>query len=63
VFILEKRGGYVEINGSTYFIDTEQHFRDECQAACRALNMTLVTFESPGKYNLISRWLDNNGIK
>jgi len=51
----------VEINGTSYFIDTSFEHRDEAQANCEAMNMTLVTFETPGKYEIFSKWLAANG--
>ncbi|XP_059486460.1 lectin subunit alpha-like [Neocloeon triangulifer] len=55
--------GYVDVNGTTFFIDTAEYYRDEAQVACNALNMTLITFQAEEKYNVVYNWLYNNGYE
>jgi hypothetical protein len=54
--------GFVEIGGDTYYIDTATvNFRDEASALCQSMNMSLVTFEDPEKWNNMVLWIFING--
>jgi hypothetical protein len=54
--------GFVEIGGDTYYIDTSLVLHhDESSALCQSMNMSLVTFEDPEKWNNMVLWIFING--
>jgi hypothetical protein len=55
--------GFFDIGGDTYYIDTATVLHhDESSALCQSMNMSLVTFEDPEKWNNMVLWLFKNGI-
>jgi len=54
--------GLVDINGTTYFIDSVNYlYRYEAKAQCESMNMTLATFDTKEKWNNMMTWIENTG--
>jgi len=52
---------FVDINGKSYFIDTFGYQRDESNAQCQSMNMSMVAFDDAQEWNDVESWLITNG--
>lgn len=59
--LLSVSGVFVNINGSDFYIEKNLVSRAESLALCESLNMTLISFETPEKWTMISNWTFANG--
>ncbi|XP_059487171.1 uncharacterized protein LOC132203410 [Neocloeon triangulifer] len=47
---------FVTIGGEQFYAEYAYLTRDESMAACNQRNMTLLTFDKPGKYDAVLNW-------
>ncbi|XP_059486451.1 macrophage mannose receptor 1-like [Neocloeon triangulifer] len=56
--------GYVNVNGTVYYIDTFTVHRDEAKVECEARNMSLISFhQTPEKFDYTVSWLFTYGYE
>jgi len=57
MFFFSVNKEYVEINGTSYYVETVPVFKDEADAKCSSLNMNVISFENAEKWKTIRLWL------